>query len=68
MEHEARLAASTAGFHINLDDDENNIHIWTIINPDEKVQITTIWVKVTMEMVGSISINHGEYPGLPFVY
>lgn len=68
MEHTARISKRTGSFHIDLEDSENRIYMWIIINSDERVDILTIWTTVTMELVGSLSINFGDYPGLPFTY
>ena len=67
MEHRAHISKG-GNFHINLDDSENNIYMWIIIGPDECVDILTVWTRVIVELVGSISVNFGDSHGLPFTY
>lgn len=66
MEHTAHVSKG-GNFHINLDDSENAIYMWTIIGPDERVEILTIWTRVIIETIGSLSVNFGDGP-LPFTY
>ncbi len=66
MDHSARISASTKHFHIDLDSE--NLHMWMIIGPDGLVEIITIWAKDIVSQIGSISVNIGDLPGLPYTY
>lgn len=66
MDHSAKISKGTGCFHINLDGD--NIHAWIIIRSDEKIDTLTIWAKDVISFIGSINVNFGQEPGLPFVY